>query len=394
MFVLQHNWSSGNCHIQSLRIEATGPPRPVLAFSKNFVLVASEGPLISVWCIENRRRVGTLPCGRLPAASVATCILVDTSLPATQRVLAGFSDGSCRIWSLSSKDSGGFAADELCTIRGQSSDESILAVAICDIVVVVCTAQFDLVFYRLIPPSEPGRLWTSKELNRVGWHSRNFWAPVDLHLLQAGAGTSFSLHVAYESPTATGNWQVGLELINFSTENAKVTTQHYSPSNSKMLPKSASPLTCLRFRAPYLVTAHADNVVQLYMMMPSPTRRKPQRTALVHISPLYAHSAAVTALDLDAASGKLVTAGFDGTKIWELQLNSDGSVKIPEPTVTLVDGETAAQWGAGGEQYTARTVPLWLGFDAGRIVSCNGRGREIVPEKCEPVVKIFSFLDE
>ncbi|KAJ3164780.1 hypothetical protein HDU88_004992 [Geranomyces variabilis] len=130
------------------------------------------------------------------------------------------------------------------------------------------------------------------------------------------------------------------------------------------------------------------------MMMPSPTHRKPQRTALVHISPLYAHSAAVTALDLDAASGKLVTAGFDGTKIWELRLNSDGSVKIPEPTVTLVDGETAAQWGAGGDQYTARTVPLWLGFDAGRIVSCNGRGRGIVPEKCEPVVKIFSFLDE
>ncbi|KAJ3156502.1 hypothetical protein HDU89_004284 [Geranomyces variabilis] len=136
------------------------------------------------------------------------------------------------------------------------------------------------------------------------------------------------------------------------------------------------------------------------MMTPSPTRRKPQRTALVHLSPLYAHSAAVTALDLDAASGKLVTAGFDGIKIWELQSNSDGSVKIPEPTVTLVDGETAVQWGLGGEKYSARTVPLWLGFDAGRIVMYNGRAQgKTVPGKCEPdtpanVVKIFSFLDE
>ncbi|KAJ3180647.1 hypothetical protein HDU87_001760 [Geranomyces variabilis] len=386
-------------------MEAAAPPRPILAFSKNFVLVASRRGSINVWSIEDRRRVGSLVCGKSPASAVATCILVDTSMPSAHRVLAGFSDGSCRIWSLYNEASGCFAADALCTIPGRSSDESILAAAICDAVVVVCTSHFDIVFYRLIAPSEPGRLWTTKEFNRVGWHSRICWAPVDLHLLRAGPGIAFSLHVAYASPTATGDWQVGLEHISFSTDSAKVTTQHFSPSNSKLLPKSASPLTCLRFRAPYLVTAHADNVVQLYMMMASPTRRKPQRTALVHLSPLYAHSAAVTALDLDAASGKLVTAGFDGIKIWELQPQTDGSVKIPEPTVTLVDEETAAQWGLGGDQHSARVIPLWLGFDAGRIISYNGRGtfapstQSSASGKGESdtpdyVVKIFSFLDE
>ncbi|KAJ3163033.1 hypothetical protein HDU86_002202 [Geranomyces michiganensis] len=234
----------------------------------------------------------------------------------------------------------------------------------------------------------------SKEFNRVGWHSRLFWAPVDLRLVRAG--NTFVLHVAYASPTTAGDWQVSLERINFTTDKAHITSQHFSPCNSKLLPKSASPLTCIRFRAPYLVTAHNDNVVQLYMLTPSPTRRNPQRSVLLHLSPLYAHSAAVTALDLDPGTGKLITAGFDGIKIWELRREGDGTIKVPEPTVTLVDAEMAAHW--GGNYSCARAVPLWLGFDAGRIISYNGRRPPAAPdgghEASGNVVKIFSFLDE
>ncbi|TPX54938.1 hypothetical protein PhCBS80983_g05682 [Powellomyces hirtus] len=429
MYILQHNWNAGNYRITNIDLSGADPPAdpaserqpttshsdmptmctPIVAFTTDYVLVApkhdhSKDIGVQVWSIDQQRHIGTLRRTAEETAAI-TSLRVDGSAARTsKRVIAGYSNGDCTIWEISG-DAGRWSSDELCTISGRPGARTLLGVAICDDVITTCSSQFDVVLYRLLPPSHTDRKWTWKLLNRL--QSRVCWAPVDLHLLRGRTLDTYLLHISYASPTPSLEWQVGLERVTFSLTRGIISNEHFSPKPAKFMARSVSPLTCIKFRPPYLVTAHADNVVQVYNLIPTPTARNASRTTLVHLSPLYAHAAAVTALELDGDSGKLVTGGFDGIKVWELQ-DESGRIVVRDPTTTLVDADWQGDWERRGHTSNAERGPKWLGFDAGRIVSFSGchcsksarSASDGADSSCSPadvatgVVKIFSFLDE
>ncbi|KND00124.1 uncharacterized protein SPPG_04466 [Spizellomyces punctatus DAOM BR117] len=452
MYILQHNWHVGNCRITSLDVSgkiragqddntsiSTYPTtktagyavnatvdrksNPVVTFTKDlifsstFLETSCHSPEINVWRIEDQSHVGTLvSSSNLPASVIITTLRIDEGTgnhgANPKRVIAGYSTGGFTLWSFSTKnDNGtsGWKAEELCTIHRNAQGRSLLSVAILNNYVVTCSSDFDLVVYKVQGTSSNERQ-TCIPIHHL--RGSSCWAPVDLHFEQNQHDGQYLLYVSYAAPTLHGEWDVGVQEFRFTDTMTLVTTRHYTPAPVGFsMPRGTSPLTCIRFRPPYLVTAHADNRVEVYRLVTAEagTRKSLPRAYLIHASTLYAHAAAVMALELDAVSGKLITGGVDGLKIWKLATSAEclyGDM-APDPVVTLMDDDWAKEWETG---ITAcGRGPRWLGFDEGKIVSVSGgwwidkfegRSREGLKmggnEFDNPVgvVKIFSFLDE
>ncbi|KAJ3272487.1 hypothetical protein HK104_004458 [Borealophlyctis nickersoniae] len=183
------------------------------------------------------------------------------------------------------------------------------------------------------------------------------------------------------------------------------TPHHLAVSAGVGTDGATSRVTCLKFSPPFLIAAHADNSIQLYFLRHEGGRRNGREggggrrtgagasagtSVLVHVSTLYGHAAAVTALAVDG-TGKMVTGGGDGIKIWELPRVANGDSldrvrrSLPEePLVTLVE-----KGGIGDGGGVA-----WLGFDEGKIVAVGNGSGEDGGDGGDGAVKIFSFFDE
>lgn len=447
MYILQHNWHAGNCSITNLQVTpstkqeqapacnpralrlapGSSAPRsnPVMIFTKDYILSSAAVPFyrnvpeINIFRIENRAMVGTLRSSKLSQAQLRNPVtmtslrLDDSSLRIGEstaiRVVAGYDIGGFSVWSFQTIEYGDesvrWTSEELCTVL-PTSGKSLLSIAVLHDYVATCSSDFNVKVYRLQAPVESGYSWTCTQIHSL--HGNACWAPIDLYLQQRTSADEYTLYISYAAPTFDGEWDVGVQELQLCPNDGKTSTKNYTPISQT--PKARSPLTCIRFRYPYLVTAHADNTIQVYKFVHMPTVKQPQRNILVYCSTLFAHAAAVTALELDGISGKLITGGVDGIKIWEL---GAGGIEIPEdPIVTLMDKEWASEWDRGTAVSVSGRGPRWLGFDEGRIFSVSGgwwvesgsgESREVScaaeritneGDGAVGVIKIFSFFDE
>ncbi|KAJ3057329.1 hypothetical protein HK097_009282, partial [Rhizophlyctis rosea] len=209
------------------------------------------------------------------------------------------------------------------------------------------------------------------------------------------------------------------------------------------------------FAPPYLVAACGDNRIRVYVFAEGKrhgaeeggvkemaggvsgvetwsVKRKRNRK-LIHVATLYAHTAAVTAVDVDS-HGKMITCGLDGIKIWELpnlssiggrrgevkgkgkaaehetstQSDSDWGVNetdvewlmrtMPEePVVTMPVGKDREEKEQAPDEPAHQNMVAWVGFDEGKIVGVrsNGGGSGAGGRAAmNGGVRIFSFFEE
>ncbi|KAI8820479.1 uncharacterized protein EV422DRAFT_531018 [Fimicolochytrium jonesii] len=422
MYILQHNWNAGNYVVTNIDVSLPVAAEPVLepggvrtatdidcalpvstsrhlgtapitAFTKDVILVALASPDVAVWSINHRAALGSLSRISVEPSMVlprVCCIQLESCSALGHphlRVVAGYDDGSWTVWEMWGHDGlSQWGCKELITVT-QAQRVGLVAVTMMDNIVVTCSSQFDVAFHRItnaLKRDNTQRRWESTLIHRL--RGSTCWPPVDLHLTRAGG--KYALYIAYASPSYGNEWNVSLDQITFSRADGLISSKHFSPKTTKV-PMTAE-FTGIRFRHPYLVAPRRDNTVHVYTL---------SGAQLTHTTILYAHHAAVTALELDGVTAKLITGGIDGLKIW--------SLRNPVKPISTVDRDWIRQF-EKEESLDQIKRPTYVGFDEGRIVSVseslNGRLRSGtfcgMEERREieagPLVglKIFSFLDE
>ncbi|KAI9090989.1 hypothetical protein DFS34DRAFT_688804 [Phlyctochytrium arcticum] len=473
MYILQHNWDVGNCSISHVALgdeEAQSGGREeqlpkeiraseAIAFTKDLIFVSTSTPatspksVIVVYRIEDKCRLGTLTS---PTTHRFTKLTIEKRLSTSSWIYAGNASGGFTIWSFS------YSADRQASQSGKPPDPSfsseylgsqagdihhpVIAIAAKDSFVVICDSKHELSIYGI--ETSPIRFKQLHQFSGTGCS-----APIDLQLVCPNPSTLI-LYVAYVASTLPNLLGVGVQELAFTISSPTLlsprSANHYTanptgfqlvhPTSASDPSSSSHTTTTLRFRYPYLLTAHPDNTVQVYTLRPvlppshlsryrrskhprpssslttpqqtysqSAMYRTPQPTSiptmarpaprrwsqLTHTSTLYAHAAAVTALDLCMTTGRMVTAGGDGIGIWRLH-----------PYPPLPNGGKKMAWGVCGPEPVTTIVPIvsgstrpapspeWIGFDEGRIIGLSSASFSSRPSpKGDRKITVYSFLD-
>ncbi|CAG8542304.1 8433_t:CDS:2, partial [Scutellospora calospora] len=371
------------------------------------------------------------------------------------KLAVGYSNGGFTIWEFDTlekeekkKPENNRKHQELYTVPTMSHNTSpLIACSLHSPILITCDKDFVLsIYYIEFKPKGKEKSGSSKDSknflkceNQVECHLihqlKSFvcWAPIEISVKCAQEKleqftTNYDVErniwiatIVYSSPIYGGGWTAGIQEIRFSTI-ALLSTKHCShlPSSSTLPPFisifsnhkykeghthiSISPITTITYNSGQLVTAHADNTLQVYGVVDNG-----KTLECKHIQTLYGHTGSVMSVAMDE-HGKLITGAMDQTiKIWDLgsqynqndDFSSVGLIarrkKHGECIVTLNDSLNQFN----NSRYNILQGKIknwgikWVGFDEGRIVSvCNGETFDDQENKIEKFPKSLSSSSE
>ncbi|EEP78345.1 predicted protein [Uncinocarpus reesii 1704] len=325
---LQHNWSRGNCRIRELEV-AQPPIPPVLVNLHNgIVFTADVRNGLRAWSTKDTERLlaGVSFADELHLA-IPTAITVSSD-NGKVNVVVGFQNGLLAIYTLD--------RDTKMLIRRpahfKSEDGEITALASCPDYLLLLRKNEMLSLYRVTADFALRLVETLQ--------ASNIRAPLTLSMRTVG--TQVIASIAYSFPRIGCGWSVGLQELRWdeSGENlgshlaTPLDTQHTSfPGklkgatkrfeNTFAAPQQVSfqyashmqPPTSLSYSHPYLLAAHADNTLTVYLVLSTAeglTISPPRR--------LWGHTSAVSGVQV-GGRGKAVSVSSrgDDIRIWELE---------------------------------------------------------------------------
>lgn len=384
-YKLRHNWSRGDCQVREVRLaERTPTPRTLIQVHESTALTAGREQGLRSWRID-----GTT--AELACAHQWDEIRGDEMVPSAMAVSAypekdteflafvGFSQGNLDLFAIG--DSGA-------TIRrvvGLELPEKhgITAVASSYPYLAVLTSTNVLFLY-----SYGGEALAAKRPHLMAsLRSSSVWPPASLAMR---LGQDIHVSIAYALPQYLSGWSVGLQEMCFSRDGtlkrartATAADQTFTALNSASVISagresgSASPSrpTALSLSHPYILTAHPDNTLTLYMV-----RTTDADLGIGRGRKLWGHTSSVSAVHV-GSRGKAVSVGVNGSEIrvWDLEGGDRhahaqdararpsvrirakiASVKPRLRTSDFADGIVGASTGISQD--------AWVGFDDERLL--------------------------
>lgn len=379
-YKLRHNWSRGSCNVSETQVAERPSIPPLLVRLHEDVVItvdATEG--LRAWRMSGEQRLLAslhLEDGSkdIKPFSAPTSLAVDTSTTEnTLGIAVGFADGRFGTYELDRRK---------CILHAryshpQSSNGSITAIAYAAPYLLSMTDARLLSFYLF---EKPGDIYTEGAILEPpcllsSLKSYTAWPPLSLAIRVSP--TSIFAAIAYAMPTYLAGWSVGLQELLLaptgkllesrlaaaqtqgftplsvlpSRSNSPSTRSHSSPSREQA-PVIAHPSkpTSLSYTHPYLLAAHADNTLTLYMVT--------SNAEDLSIGPghrLWGHTSSVSSAHV-GDRGKAVSVSKHGNelRVWELEggrsshankrrtMAGEASIQVrPEkgPTLSKVKGK-------------------------------------------------------
>lgn len=340
---LRHNWSKGSCAVSELVVAQPPSDPPLLVvMSSNAIYTADAACGVRAWSSKNGQEfiAGTSLCKDGSNVSQnPTSITIDTSEHGVhERVAVGFDDGSFIVLALATNDK----VFRLLFAHPPSTNGALTALAYSSPYLLSMTCDHLLSIYAFPqnvhqdqPLRAPKLLYSLK--------SHTVWSPVSLSIRTTP--TTMIAAIAYALPTYLSGWTIGLQEMRFSldgdlTETRLATaadTQSYtlsgqrsmsSPTTRSSSPRtdgirepsfadsfSSSKPTSMSYSHPYLLAAHPDNTLSLYLVKST--------SSTLSISPgsrLWGHTSSVSGTHV-GVRGKAVSVSRlgDELRVWDLE---------------------------------------------------------------------------
>ncbi|RIB28007.1 hypothetical protein C2G38_2239762 [Gigaspora rosea] len=440
---------------------------PLVQFTKHIILTASSSsnldenntPEVHLWRAgKHNEHIDTLKSNILSHIITTqgcknpiyiTCLKLDSNEQEDNlgvcKIVSGYSNGGFTIWEFDTLEKDGnenfennWRHRELYTIPTISHNASpLIACSLYSPILITCNKDFVLSIYYInfkqkgIENSDKSKdsknflIYENLVECQLIHQLKSFvcWAPIEISIKrsqekfdQTGINCDLDRNVwiamiVYSTPMYGGGWTAGIQEIKFSTITL-ISTKHCSYLPSSTLPSfiSIAPITTITYNSGQLVTAHADNTLQVYYVLD-----KGKNLECKHIQTLYGHTGSVMSVAMDE-HGKLITGAMDQTiKIWDLGWNLEKNFNYQNNNIEHYDDYDDTQE-LKGYQYNHNddfsfvgliaqrkkhgecivtlndslnqfndsndNIPQskiknwgikWVGFDEGRIVSvCNG----------------------
>ena len=323
-------------------------------------------------------------------------------------IAVGFADGRFGVYSFEKSQ----PALALQYMHAPSSNGTVSAIAYASPYLLTMTATQLLSLYKFPSGIQPqstacNRLPDAQLLSSLKSHTA--WPPLSLSI--RATSTNISASIAYALPTYLAGWSVGLQELSIADDGriiesrvASAQAQGFQPlsrseehSDSALespqhnhsllrqrtqhkIPTAASEPTSLSYTHPYLLAAHADNTLTLYLVISSSKELKigPGRR-------LWGHTSSVASAHV-GNRGKAVSVSKRGNdlRIWELeggvvyskkrlvsQTGNERSIQVrPEPRGKGSSGgqhkDTNRRFGYTDEDNDI--TKGWVAFDEEKVV--------------------------
>jgi len=337
---LRHNWSRGSASVSETQIaEPPSTPPLLVRLCQDIVVIADATTGLRAWSLKGEKRlIASTALGTVGPASMA---IDDTKcVNGGMNVAIGFSDGSFNIYTLS-------MTERTFTHQykhGPSTNGAILAVDYKSPYLLTMTGMPLLSLYRIshdkdgMPDTASGAPYLLSSLR-----SHTAYPPLSLAIRTSS--TSIVASIAYALPTWTSGWSVGLQEVRLTVEglildsrmataSTKSTRTPCTPFDVEnkipamgdgppcrpnraghlLIPSLTKP-TSLSYNHPYLLSAHADNTLTLYMVT-----SKAQELSIVPGNRLWGHTASVSGAQVgDRGKAVSVSALGNELRVWELE---------------------------------------------------------------------------
>ncbi|KAF1364095.1 hypothetical protein EJ07DRAFT_100430 [Lizonia empirigonia] len=412
---LRHNWSQGQCAVSEIVVSERPPEPPLLVMLSNSTIFAADSISgLRAWGVKGGREllastplnVGATDTVQLP---VSMAIDLADGEDKCERVVLGFEDGSFSIFALRREQK------EFNTLftHPASSNGMLSALAMSSPYLLTMTEDHLLSLYAFadlndhhISRLEPPRLLYSLR-------SHTAWPPVSLSLRTTA--TSMTAAIAYSLPTYLSGWTVGVQELNLShrgellgsrlataadehsftlsayRSSSSPTTRSSSPSprtphelSSASIPSNSKP-TSMSYSHPYLLVAHPDNTLSLYLVKST--------SSILSISSgnrLWGHTSSISGAHV-GMRGKAVSVSRlgDELRVWDLEggtasLANRRRLRNGELSVRVQPCKVADEGKEGKDEESERNFGLrlaleqrfddesvsrgWVGFDEQNVI--------------------------
>ncbi|KAF3050826.1 hypothetical protein E8E11_006730 [Didymella keratinophila] len=343
-FRLRHNWSQGKCAISEIVVSERPPEPPLLVMLSNSTIFAADSISgLRAWSMKDGREL----LATTPLSATATDNLqlpVSMAIDSNgkdeddEKVVLGFEDGSFSIYTLRR---GLRRFDNLFT-HPPSSNGMLSALAMSSPYLLTMTEDHLLSLYAF---DEKQKQHSSLAPPRLLYSLRSHtaWPPVSLSLRTTA--TSMTAAIAYSLPTYLSGWTVGVQELNLSpkgellgsrlataADEHSFTLSNYLPVSSPST-RSSSPVfgaprgppsvsapgnskpTSMSYSHPYLLVAHPDNTLSLYLVKST--------ASTLSIGPgnrLWGHTSSISGAHV-GIRGKAVSVSRlgDELRVWDLE---------------------------------------------------------------------------
>lgn len=411
---LRHNWAQGQCAISEIVVADRSPDPPLLVrLSSNTIFAADSINGLRSWSSKTERELlatmslntGSTDTPRLP---ISIAINSSDTAELFEKVAIGFEDGSFSLYALR-RDPPRF---ETMFTHPASTNGAISALAYSSPYLLTMTEDHLLSVYAFEGLEDETFALEAPQL-LYSLRSHSVWPPVSLSLRTTT--TSMTAAVAYSLPTYLSGWTVGVQELRLSHKGellesrlATAADEHSftlsayrsasSPSTRSSSPfpdstreaslsgtPSTSKPTSMSYSHPYLLVAHPDNTLSLYLV------KSTASTLSVSCgNRLWGHTSAISGAHI-GMRGKAVSVSRlgDELRVWDLEggiatamtrrrfRNGDMSVRV-QPSKAL-DGSSQAEKDstrntiglriALDQQFDDSTVSRgWVGFDEQNVI--------------------------
>lgn len=394
---LRHNWSQGQCSVREIVVAERPSEPPLLVMMSNKTIYTADSISgLRAWSSKDERDLlasialthGETNSPRLP---ISMAVGTSDTEGNSERVALGFGDGSFSIFALR-KDHTTF---ETMFTHPASTNGVLTAIAYSAPYLLTMTEDHLVSLYAFPSNSDKSEKLEAPEL-LYSLRSHTAWPPVSLSLRISAS--SVTAAIAYPLPTYLSGWTVGVQELRFSftgellesrlataaDEHSFTLSAYRSASSPSTRPSSPFPSgtrgaslgstpgrskpTSVSYSHPYLLAAHPDNTLSLYLI-------KSTASAL-SVGPgnrLWGHTSSISGLHV-GVRGKAVSVSRLGEelRVWDLEggmtssankrryKNGDMSVRVQPLRNTSDKDETREET---IEQKVGLRFALEQGFD-------------------------------
>ncbi|KAF2855287.1 hypothetical protein T440DRAFT_415558 [Plenodomus tracheiphilus IPT5] len=394
---LRHNWTQGQCAVSEILVAERPPDPPLLVMmSNNIVYTADSISGLRAWSSKVDRDLLastdlTSDAGT-PRLPVSMAIDVADRVDGTERVVVGFEDGSFSVFALKRDQK---RLENLYT-HPASTNGMLAAIAYASPYLLTMTEDHLLSLYVFSESSDKSGSLDDPQL-LYSLRSSTAWPPVSLSLRTTAS--SMTAAIAYSLPTYLSGWTVGVQELCISHEGelqesrlaiaadehsftlsayrsaSSPSTRSSSPfpgssrENDLTLGASRSKPTSMSYSHPYLLVAHPDNTLSLYLV-----RSTSSVLSISSGNRLWGHTSSISGAHV-GMRGKAVSVSRlgDELRVWDLEggmassatrrrsRNGELSVRV-QPSKATDDDDDAQEDDTPGRKHGLR-VALDQGFD-------------------------------
>ena len=334
-YKLRHNWCRGSARISETRVsDRPSTPPLLLRLHDDIVVMVDATAGLKAWSLGGNDRIlaSTELCGTGPTSLA----LDDDEVSKDQvHISVGFEDGSFAIYRLARSK----RLFKLQYHHPPSRNGTIQAIAYAGPYLLTMAGTSLLSLYRLADDrgTQSDNDYTPPTL-LSSLRSQTAHTPIQLAIRTSSGGIVAS--IAYAIPTFTLGWSVGLQELRLTANSAILDSRIASASSSKSfappmfhshlhingpwIPAITKP-TSLSYNHPYLLSAHSDNTLTLYMVTSNA-----DELSIGAAERLWGHTTSVSGAHV-GDRGKAVSVGRigDELRVWELEggLSSSSSRK-------------------------------------------------------------------